>query len=243
VSLNGKRVVVTRAPHQAGSLVKLLRERGAIPVLYPCIDISPSDDPALDEAVERISDFDWIVFTSPNTAYALSRYGVSFDGPSIAAVGGKTACIVRHHVQREITFVPQRQLGAALGETLPLHSGAKVFLPQSGRADNSLAETLRARGANVTIATAYKNDLGRGGDDLSAMLTAGKIDAITFTSGSTVENLSLRLGDAPTDVPAACIGPSTGAVAGAGGYKTVLVPEADYSLEGMVGVLEGHFDV
>ena len=72
--LAGKRIVITRARHQAGAFADLLREHGAIPILYPCIAIIPPDDPApLDEALAHLSAYDWMLITSANTVRASTK--------------------------------------------------------------------------------------------------------------------------------------------------------------------------
>jgi hypothetical protein len=74
-ALSGKRVVVTRAPHQAEELVSLLRDYGARPIFYPCIDIAPPEDTtALDAALRDVAAFDWLILTSANTVRALATH-------------------------------------------------------------------------------------------------------------------------------------------------------------------------
>jgi uroporphyrinogen III methyltransferase / synthase len=242
VSLTGKRVVMTRAWHQIAGLQRRLNDAGAIATVYPCIEIQPSDTPAHHNAIEQVEYFDWLIVTSANTAYALSRWPLTVEAVKIAAVGATTAAAIREHLGAAVDFTPPIQLAGSLAATLPLQAGERVFLPQSARADDSLAAALRGRGASVTAVRAYQTVIGSGGADLPALLAQHQIDAITFTSGSTVENLTARLGgQTPVQVPAACIGPSTGAVATDYGYQTVIIPERDYSLNGMIDGLAAYF--
>ncbi len=61
-------VVVTRAEASDGPLSSQLRSLGARVLLWPTIEVAPSDDHALEAALEHIADFDWIVFTSRQAA-------------------------------------------------------------------------------------------------------------------------------------------------------------------------------
>lgn len=242
MSLRGRRVVVTRAPHQAGDLGAALERRGAVPVAYPCIDIAlPQDMARLGDALGHLDRYDWAVITSPNTTRMLRNFAADWSALRIAAVGAATAEAVRKDFGTAVTFTPSRQLGDSLAAEMPVQPGERVFIPQSARADNAVASTLRGRGAVVDAITAYENVVGTGGADLAALLEAGAVDALTFTSGSTVDNLKARLGYAPLGVPVACIGPATGEVALAHGYETVIMPGADYSLDGMLDALDGYF--
>ncbi|MCX7671089.1 MAG: uroporphyrinogen-III synthase, partial [Anaerolineae bacterium] len=73
--LQGKRIAVTRAAHQAGELDDLLRRRGAEPLPYPCIAIAPpADTGPLDAALRELAAgaFDWLVLTSRNAVDVLA---------------------------------------------------------------------------------------------------------------------------------------------------------------------------
>ena len=243
MSLMGKRVVVTRAPHQAGSLMAALSERGAVPIEYPTIDIVlPEDMSVLQDALENLPRYDWAVMTSPNTARMLRNFAVEWDAVQVAAVGATTAEAVHKFLGVDIAFMPEIQLGAELAAQMPITAGQRVFLPQSALADDTVAEILRERGAQVDILTAYENVVGSRGVDLQRMLDANDVDAFTFTSGSTVANLTTRLGHTPTSIPAACIGSATAQVAEEHGYQTVIVPENDYSIRGMLEALTTYFE-
>src|SRR6185369_2643546 len=70
--LFGARVLVTRPEGTEGSLVTMLRDRGADPICAPAIVIAPPLDPApLASAVRNLRDYDWVVLTSANGVRAL----------------------------------------------------------------------------------------------------------------------------------------------------------------------------
>ncbi|MEQ8675585.1 MAG: uroporphyrinogen-III synthase [Aggregatilineales bacterium] len=247
--LNGKRIVVTRAPHQADSLARLITDVGAVPILYPCIDIAPpADTRPLDDALRELSAFGWLIITSQNTVYALAErlhiLGISPDWSqlNIAAVGTSTAEIVREVFGAEVALIPQPQTAEALANALKIVPCERVFLPQSARATDDLAKRLAQMGFIVTTATAYDNVIGQGGADVPAMLDAGQIDAITFTSASTVDRFAERLSPraVPVELPVACIGSSTAEAAHRHGYHTVITPDT-FALSDMLDALAGWF--
>ena len=253
--LSGRRVVVTRAPHQAEELADLLRQRGAEPLLYPCIDIAPPEDTAsLDQALSAADgDYDWLVLTSTNTVAALARrmetLGLPTDALSslkVAAVGTATEQATEQRLGLRVTLVPETHLGSALTQALAAEAGARVLLSQSALADASIADALAAAGLSVTVVTAYRTVIGSGGVDLPGLLRVRQVDAITFTSPSTVANSLERLsregGDAALlqDVCLACIGTTTAAAARAAGLNVSVVPES-HTLQALIDALERHF--
>lgn len=255
-ALSGKRVVNTRAAHQAGALDALLYARGAIPLAYPCIAIAPPDDPALlDSALSDLAagHYDWLILTSANTVAALvqrlARTELSLEGAAFrtAAVGPATTATARQSLNLDIADLPAAYIAESLAECLPVTSGTRVLLPESALARPTLADMLRARGAEVTVVTAYQTVCGRGGVDVPRLLALGQIDALTFTSSSTVTCFLERLSDAGASpeqarpVCAACIGPKTAETARGCGFTTrVVAPE--HTLEGLVAALETYFD-
>ncbi len=204
-SLAGRRVVVTRAAQQAGDLEELLCSRGAEPLLYPCIAIAPPEDTGpLDEALRALAagQFDWLVLTSRNAVTILAqRLRVANIGPlqpdrfSVAAVGSATAQALERDLGLSVDLVPETFVAEALaGDLLQrLAPNGHVLVCQADIARPVLVETLAAGGAAVTSVVAYRTVIGSGGVDLPALLRAGQVDAVTFTSSSTVRNLLIRL--------------------------------------------------
>lgn len=254
MTLAGKRIVVTRAPHQADALGALLRERGAEPLLYPCIDIAPPEDTApLDVALRDTTagGFDWVVFTSANTvrmvAARLAALGISGIGNGqIAAIGPRTAAAIQEQLGVEVALMPDEYVAEALAEALTLAPGARVLLPQSAIARPVLRDALKKAGAEVVDVVVYRTVLGSGGVDMPALLARGAVDAVTFTSSSTVRHFIKRLHaeggtiDAMTGVCVACIGPVTARTAEEAGLPAAVVPN-DYTIAGLVDALAFYF--
>ncbi len=97
--LFGKRILVTRARHQASALSQLLAEHGAKPIELPSIDIQPiADSMELDQAISNLKGYHWIIFTSTNGVAAfwqqlndLRLDSRAMFGLQIGAIGPATA--------------------------------------------------------------------------------------------------------------------------------------------------------
>lgn len=229
--LFGKRVLVTRAREQASELVRLIEEKGGEAIEFPVIRIRRPEGEtaakALDEAIRKIEDYDWVLFTSVNGVdYTFERMAElrmdvrTMYRAKIAAVGPKTqeALLKRGLVADLVpndSFQAESMLELLLQFVKP---GEHVFLPKSDLSRPVLAEGLRRFGARVTEANAYENVLSlEGGDMALEMLRTGAIHAVTFTSSSTVTNVLealSKLGEADpagllNGIELYCIGPVT----------------------------------
>ncbi len=248
-------IVITRAAHQAGELKALLEKAGFRTLLYPAIAIQPPTDArALDAALRHARDYDWLIFTSANAVEAVARRldalnlgPDALQGPSIAAVGPATARAVAQRLGLEIAVIPPKAVGESLLAALPIPAGQRVLLPRAAKARDVLPDGLRARGVQVDVVTAYETVLGSGGDDLPAALRSGQVDAITFTSPSTVRNTLIRLQrdaglgvDALAGVVVVCIGPITADAAIEAGLHVDVVPK-EYTASGLVRALAARF--
>jgi uroporphyrinogen-III synthase len=196
VNLTGKRIVNTRAGHQAAEFNALLRKAGAIPLEYPCIDIQPPEDTTLLDTALR-EPFDLLVLTSANAVLVLMLrlrvLGLSFKGVKAAAVGEATAQTARRLLGVEITLIPDNFTADTLGAQLPRRTGMRILLPQSEIARPTLAESLKVQGIDVIAVAAYRTMCGSGGVELAPMLRDKQVDAVTFTSSSTAQYFVERL--------------------------------------------------
>jgi uroporphyrinogen III methyltransferase/synthase len=256
--LHAKRVVNTRALHQAPDLDALLSARGAQPISYPCIDIAPPEDTALlDEALQAAAEgrFEWLVLTSENTVMALERrlpdLGIEpqkLSRARIAAVGPKTAESIGERLGLAVELVPEEHVAEALAESLAQTGGerGRVLLPQSQIAREVLANDLRAAGFEVSAPIAYRTVRGSGGADVPALLNEGAVDAVIFTSASTAHNFADRLAaeggslDSLAGVCLACIGPVTAAAVQNHGLTPTVVPTT-YTLEGILDEMARYY--
>jgi uroporphyrinogen-III synthase len=251
--LAGKRVAITRAEDQAGDLVARLRGLGAAPLLCPAIAIAPpADFAALDTAIERLTQYDWLIVTSVNGVRALlGRMGALGKDPlelvhlTIGAIGPATADALQAH-GLSASFVPSAYVAEAILAEIGDVAGRRILLPRADIARETLAVGLRERGALVDEIAAYHTVPGAGARTLAGQLRAHAIDAITFTSSSTVRYLLDGLEQAGLDRPQArallnqiaiiCIGPVTARTAEREGLQ-VGAQAREYTAEGLVQVL------
>jgi uroporphyrinogen III methyltransferase/synthase len=255
--LFGRRVVVTRPRAQAAALADLLEERGADVISFPTIAIAPPDDPAaLDRAVAAAGGFDWIVFTSANGVLAffdrmaaLRRDVRELASVRLAAIGPETAAQLERRLLRA-TVVPDDYRAEGLLDALGTDDvrGRRVLLPRAAGARAVLPDELRRRGATVDEVIAYRAVAPPGVDGaaMAAALQAGDVDALTFTSSSTVRNFAALVGEPALarlrdGGPAvACIGPVTAETARELGLRVDVVPSA-YTVPALAAALAEHF--
>lgn len=247
--LTGKRIVVTRAPHQADDLIDAIQGLGGISVRYPCIDIAPPTDlSSLDYALENVRDFDWVLFTSRNTVHMIAEriealnLRLDWEDVKIGAVGTKTSETILDLLGAKTDFVPEQHTGSDLARNLPIYPYEKVLLPQSSLADDDIYTILLGeRQTDVTLVTAYRTIIGQGGDDVPKFLQNKQIDAITFTSPSTVANFIARIAPKTAwDIPAVCIGTTTAKVARDSGFQMVHTP-SEHTIDHLLELLDNLF--
>ncbi len=211
----GKRIVVTRSRQQASVLAGELRDLGADVVEFPTIKIEPiSDMSCLDDAIERIATFDWIIFTSVNASelfferlWESGHDARKLGSVRIAAIGKATEANLRSFGVRP-DLIPQRYLSEGLVEAFkrPVEDttgvedttesrgfekaeGKKILIPGSEIAREHITLELRKMGAEVERISIYRNVTPEYQvEDLDAIFGAGH-DLVTFTSSSTVSNL------------------------------------------------------
>lgn len=255
--LFGKRVLVTRAREQASKTAALLRERGADPVVVPTIEIHPPSDPGpmIDAASAIGSRYDWVVFTSANGVERLwaeirrqGRDARVFGKASIAAIGPGTAgALERCGLTADL--VPKDHKGeglaaelvAAIGKTKP-----RVLIARAEVARDVVPDALRAAGCEVDVVSVYKTRSPPRPllEALASLLEGREIDAVTFTSSSTVDHLCDALeARAPSLLANTCIasiGPITTETARKRGVVVDVTAE-EHTIGGLVSALEAHF--
>lgn len=216
--LHGKTVVVTRPRDRAGTLSEKLRARGANVIEAPCIETAQREDTrSIADAFQQ--PHDWAVFTSPAgvpaAVHALRRLGRDLRvlyGMKIAAIGkGTAAALAAYGLTADL--VPTQYDGEHLADALigVMPQGGSALLLRAAQGGQILPEKLARAGIRVTDVPLYdtvhrcdKADMLRG------LLVDGKIDAVTFTSVSTVEGFVEAVGAAEyKGVMACCIGEQT----------------------------------
>ena len=242
VPLFGRRVLVTRAPHQALDLAREIRAVGAEPVLHPMIELVAQDAAdevrAIDEALAEWAATDALVLSSSNA--------VDFLAGALVARGLETRAF-----EGQVLCVGQKTAEAAVGAGLPVHrvasgrndaegllseflahlepAGLRVLIPRSDIGRTVIADGLRAAGADVRSIPFYVNrrpeiDV----DGLRAALCEGTLDVLTFTSPSTVDHFVEVLDAASREAAGraviAAVGRTTAAALDRHGLPASVVP-------------------
>lgn len=197
--LAGRRVLVTRAAHQAGKLSEALRAKGAEPVEVPVLEIGPPDDfSPLDRALRQLDSYDWLILTSANTVRAIversGSVGTRLGPPEelrVAAIGSATAQAARE-AGFHVAVVPERYVAESLVEALTAKQpiGGKILLARAAIARDVIPDALRGAGAIVDVVDAYQNRMPDGAPEQLREALAAGIDAATFTSSSSVLHLA-----------------------------------------------------
>ena len=222
--LAGRRVLVTRAAGQASKLSEALRALGAVPVEVPVIEIRPPQSfEALDRALQRIEQYDWLILTSANAAQALldraAQLEIKLDQMvtmKVAAIGPGTASAIEK-ARLTVTVLPEAHVAEGLVKALRMQiAGKRALLARAAIARDVIPEALRAAGARVDVVDAYRNVLPESAPEALRAALQQKIDAVTFTSSSSVTHLKQAAEKAGiafpfAGVPAISIGPITSA--------------------------------
>ncbi len=253
--LRGKRILVTRARSQALSLVQRIESLGGEVVEFPTIEIRPPESYGpLDQAINQIGSYDWLIFTSVNgVEQFLDRFEklgkniADLAGIEVGAIGPETAKRLTA-TQIQPSLVPKQYQAEGILEALISETvlGKRILIPRAAKARDILPETLRQWGARVDVVEAYQTVLPQ--VDVSALcqlLREGTIDMITFTSSSTATNFAAMLRD--QDLPGllsraviACIGPITRKTVEDLGMRSEVV-SVEFTIPGLVSAMVDYF--
>jgi uroporphyrinogen III methyltransferase/synthase len=252
--LFGRGIVITRPEAQAEGFAKRLRAQGARVILFPVIRVGPPESWAeLDAAICHLESYRWIIFTSANgVAFffrrlrELGRDIRDLKGVRIATIGPATAAAIEAlRIRVDLVpeeFVSEGVVSAFAGEDL---QGCRVLLPRAQEARDVIPEGLAKMGATVDVATTYRTVRSdREAAELLSFLGEGKVDAITFTSPSTVRHFLGIMGPdfrLPPRVRIACIGPVTEAAARKAGLP-VDIFQKRYTIPALVDTIAAYFE-
>ena len=254
--LLGKRIVVTRARAQASDLVEQLTELGADCLECPTIKVVPPKSWApLDAAIAALTQFHWLIFTSVNGVESFFER-LAFKGLDVralgrlrtAAIGPATAAKMREYgLGTDIlpaTYQAESVVAAFAQTSL---QGQHVLLPRAKEARTVLPEQLTRMGAQVHEVEAYQTiQAGESIDQLLEELQGQRVDMITFTSSSTVQNFKALL---PADkaeplmagVKIACIGDITAETAKKLGFQPDIVAKT-FTIPGLCDAIVKYYE-
>jgi len=243
-SLAGRTILVTRPVDRSERLVAELERRGAQAIVAPTIELRSVRSAALTRALSDLAAgrFVWIVLTSPATIRTLAeRLASPRDVRArVAAVGDGTADAYRRYAHRDAELVPRTFTTAALGRAFPRGDG-RVLTARADIATEGLEEALAAKGWDPLRVDAYRTlyatSLPR---EAGVALASGEVDAVTFTSASTVRGFVGAVGVVKGNPKVVCIGPVTAREARAHGLSVHAVADPHTSA-GLVARLERLF--
>ncbi|HUF59301.1 MAG TPA: uroporphyrinogen-III synthase [Actinomycetota bacterium] len=243
----GRTILVTRPVDQAAPLVRELERRGARVLLAPTIRLVPARSAALTAALKELAAarFDWITLTSAAT---VDVFRERLPSPrdvraEVAVIGEGTAAAFRRWARRSPDLQPATFTTAALARAFPRGSG-RVLCARADIAPEGLEDALARKGWEPVRVDAYRtifaSSLPRKARDA---LRGREVDAVTFTSASTVRGFVGARGDGVIRGPSGgppkmvCIGPVTAAAARAAGLRPAAVAKP-HTIEGLVAALE-----
>lgn len=244
--LLGKTIMVTRPRAQSEDITTQLEALGAAVIHCPTIEVvPPSSWAALDASIARIREYDWIVFTSANGALAFFRRLSETRSEGVGVLAAHVVCAIgpatAHAVEAagalaHVTASDSKAEGAltAIIEHVGGEEnvrGLRFLIPRARVAREILPAGLRSLGAHVDAVETYqtvKSDVQP--EDIIRLFKESSIDAITFTSSSTVSNFAelaglTDLSDLLATTLVACIGPATAETAASHGLKRTIQPE------------------
>ncbi|MDI6751878.1 MAG: uroporphyrinogen-III C-methyltransferase [bacterium] len=242
--LFGKTILVTRARHQANELSRLLEEEGACVIEFPLIKIEPPHSfERLDEAIENISKYDWLIFTSVNGVLSfferllkkadircLAKVKVCAIGPATKEACEKTGIKVELEPKE---FRAEGIIKAMKGLDI---AGKNLLILRAEEAREVLPEALREMGALVDVVPVYRTIRPEASSTkIKEMLKNSEISLITFTSSSCVKNFCELIDQRELwdKVKSACIGPITEEKAKELGFNLQIVAK-EYTIPGLV---------
>jgi uroporphyrinogen III methyltransferase/synthase len=246
--LVGKKILLTRPREQSEDWAARLRQLGAQPIIFPLIEISPTEDSSpINEAVGNLNQVDILVFTSVNGVKyfqeALKKHKGSTQLPTtilIAAIGKKTAESI-NNIGWAVSYMPEEYTATALGASIENVRDKNILIPTTPAASDELVSILRDRGATVEEVFVYQTrKLQQGRNELLKLINEG-LNVITFASPSAVEGFVEMAGQHTGNALIACIGPVTAARAEEEGLSIDIIPEK-YTAEGLTEALIKYYE-
>jgi uroporphyrinogen III methyltransferase/synthase len=244
--LFGRRILVTRPEHQAAELSDRLAELGAEVLVQPAISITdPPDWRAVDDAIRRLSTFDWLVFSSANgVTYFLDRIAAlghdlrQLAGVRLAAIGSATAeRLAEYHLNADLVPAEFRAEGLA-SELVPHASGQRFLLARASRGRELLADELTAAGAQVEQVVVYSStDVEKPFPEIATQMSAGRIDWVTVTSSAIARSLVAMFGHDLARTKLASISPVTSQTLRELGYPPTVEAATEYTIAGLVSAI------
>lgn len=233
--LFGKRVVMAQSRHGAIAVAERLRELGATVMDMPQGGVARLDLTRLRQEIQRIGEYEWIVFASPEAVatfwellLAAGRDTRALANAKIAAIGSATAGVLLDH-GITVDVVQDRFEGTALIDVMSERSdvpGAQLLYVAGDEDAESFGRELEQAGASVTAIAVYREvSAGKRGDTLRRALDAGRVDLVVAMSpGAAAEYINVAGEELVHRAPAAAHDAATAAVLSEAGVEVVTEP-------------------
>ncbi|HEY3174996.1 MAG TPA: uroporphyrinogen-III synthase [Candidatus Polarisedimenticolia bacterium] len=236
--LAGRTVLVTRSRDQASELGGELEGLGARVIEAPVIAfMDPVEWAPVDAAIESLDRYDVVIFTSVN---AVDRFARRMEAggspvarlsrPRLVAIGPATGAGLLARGLRPDDVAADSSAEGILGllATRGALAGLRILIPRAAVARDLLPDRLREAGALVDVVAVYRTVPVPVEREVLDLIRDGGVDAITFTSSSTVSYLLAGVGGASTlkGLVIAAIGPVTARSAREAGLNPQIVAES-----------------
>jgi uroporphyrinogen III methyltransferase/synthase len=243
--LFGTTVLVAASRQTSSRLRSRLSVLGAEVLTQPAIRVAePVDWSPVDAALDRLENYDWLVFTSGNGVdglmgriLATGRDARALGGVRLAALGQGTAeRLGFYHLKPDLT--PPRVDASALAQTLMKDAPGGAFLMARATGDRPvLAEELEEVGAAVDQIGVYRTvDVDDPNQDVADALKAGEVQWITVTSSPTARSLVRLYGELLRTGKIISISPLTSATLEELGYAPAM-EATPHTVDGLVEAL------
>ena len=228
----------------SADLAATLERCGARVLIWPRLDIrAPGDCAAIDEAIENLFGYDWLIFQNPHAVnffferFQILKHEISeLDAVRVCAVGQETVRTLAA-AQVHLDVIPDRFSTPPVVEAIAAYvggrealSGLNFLVPSAAATVSRLQESLEDAGARADLVLTYRTCATNEPQRINALLTGGGIDCVAFTDGSEVRTLAElfdtnELGPVLAGVAVACIDRDTAQSAEMLGLSASIIPD------------------
>ena len=212
--------------------------------MAPVIETVAGDTSAIDTAISRLEQYDWLLFTSENgVRFFVERLAASTRDwralkAKLCAIGPATRAALERY-ELKVDLMPEQYVAESVVQALAADDlrGKRILLPRAAVARDVIPTELAKLGAQVDVVEAYRTIVPPGAAEAVRTVLAAKPHWITFTSSSTVKNfLSLADRAALTGIRIASIGPVTSGTLRQHGL-TVEAEANPYTIDGLLAAI------
>ena len=180
-------------------LIIELERVGAKAIKWPLIKIGPPDNSSgLDEAIENLFGYDWLVLKNPNVARCflhrfaeLNHQPDELDNLRLCVIGEDAAALIREsHIHIDIEIESSNQTFAAIESYVGDSMSALNLLAPSANVTRELFQNqLEEAGARVDSVTAYRTTFDpQALAQLNALLIGGGVDCLLFRNTAEISD-------------------------------------------------------